>query len=171
MSESAAERTHEPAPVVSAALRASVTELYAEYAACLDDGRFDAWPDFFTENCRYRVVPRENYDRGLPLSTMDLQSRGALLDRVYGVQSTLFHAPYYQRHIIGPARIRGLDGAAIHVEANYLVIRTKRDAPSEVFNAGCYLDRIEQTPGGLRFAEKICVFDSELICNSIIYPI
>jgi salicylate 5-hydroxylase small subunit len=27
------------------------------------------------------------------------------------------------------------------------------------------------TPGGLRFAVKICVFDSELVPNSIIYPI
>jgi salicylate 5-hydroxylase small subunit len=167
----ALERTRHALPAVSPELRAAVAELHAEYAACLDEGRFDAWPEFFTESCRYRLVPRENYARGLPLSTMDLQSRGALMDRVYGVQSTLFHAPYYQRHIIGPARIRGLDGSAILAEANYLVIRTKRDAPSEVFNAGCYIDRIEQSPDGLRFAETICVFDSELISNSIIYPI
>jgi len=171
MIDSALERLREAPPAASAALRAALTELYAEYAACLDEGRFDAWPDFFTENCRYRVVPRENFERGLPLSTMDLQSRGALLDRVYGIQSTLWHAPYYQRHIIGPARIRGSEGMAIVAEANYLVIRTKRDAPSDLFNAGVYLDRIEQTPDGLRFAEKTCVFDSELISNSIIYPI
>jgi len=171
MSDSARERIREPGVDVSVALRSAVAELYAEYAACLDDGRFDAWPDFFTESCRYRLVPRENHDRGLPLSTMDLQSRGALMDRVYGIQSTLWHAPYHQRHVIGPARYRGMDGTTLLTEANYLVIRTKRDTPSDVFNAGRYLDRIAQTPDGLRFAEKICVFDSELIPNSIIYPI
>ena len=90
---------------VSAGLRLAVSDLYADYAACLDEERFGAWPDFFTEDCRYRVVPRENHDRGLPLGTLDLKNRGALLDRVYGVESTLFHAPYYQRHIIGPVRI------------------------------------------------------------------
>ena len=152
-------------------LRFDLGDLYAAYAACLDEERFDDWPGFFTEDCRYRAVPRENYDQGLPLATMDLQSRGALKDRVYGVTSTLFHAPYYQRHIIGPIRITARDGDTILVEANYLVIRTKRDVPSEVFNAGRYVDRVVPTPDGLRFAEKLCIFDSELIANSIIYPL
>ena len=155
----------------TAELRLALAELHAEYAACLDEGRFDDWPGFFTENCRYRVVPRENHERQLPLATIDLQSRGALLDRVYGVQSTLWHAPYYQRHIIGPVRVTGRDGDAILAEANYLVIRTKRDLPSEVFNAGRYIDRIVETADGWRFEAKTCVFDSELIPNSIIYPI
>ena len=152
-------------------LRLNVFDLYACYSACLDAGRFDDWPEFFTEDCRYRVVSRENHERNLPLGTMDLQSRGALLDRVYAVQSTLFHAPYYQRHIVGPARILGREGETILAEANYLVIRTKRDQPSEVFNAGRYLDRIVAVQQGLRFADKICIFDSELIPNSIIYPL
>jgi salicylate 5-hydroxylase small subunit len=153
-------------------LRFDLIDLYASYAACLDEGRFHDWPAFFTDDCRYRVVPRENYDGGLPLATMDLQSRGALLDRVYGVQSTLFHAPYYQRHIIGPVRILGGGGTqTVHAEANYLVIRTKRDLPAEIFNAGRYIDCLHATVNGWRFAERTCVFDSELIPNSIIYPI
>jgi salicylate 5-hydroxylase small subunit len=156
---------------VSVELRIALVELYADYAACLDQARFDAWPEFFVERCRYRLVPRENHERGLPLGTIDLHSRGALVDRIYGVQSTLWHAPYYQRHIVGPARVTGVAGAAILAEANYLVIRTKRDLPSEVFNTGRYIDRIVNTPQGLRFEEKTCVFDSELIPNSIIYPL
>ena len=157
--------------VVDIETRVALAELNADYAACLDEGRFEAWPDFFTEQCRYRVVPRENHERGLPLGTIDLHSRGALMDRVYGVQSTLWHAPYYQRHIVGPVRITGTDGAVILAEANYLVIRTKRDLPSEVFNAGRYIDRVVRTPQGLLFDERICVFDSELIPNSMIYPV
>ena len=152
-------------------LRLDLSDLYASYSACIDARRFEEWPAFFTEDCRYRVVARENHERNLPLGTMDLQTRGALMDRVYAVQSTLFHAPYYQRHIVGPTHIISRDGDAILAEANYLVIRTKRGQPSEVFNAGRYLDRIVPVSEGLRFAEKICIFDSELILNSIIYPL
>ena len=152
-------------------LRLELEQLYAEYAACLDDGRMSDWPGFFTEDCHYRIVPRENHDRGLPLATLDLRGRGMLEDRVYGVTSTLFHVPYYQRHLIGPVRLLEPDGETIRAEANYVVIRTKRDRTSEVFNAGRYLDRVMRTDGGLKFAVKICVFDSELIPNSIIYPI
>ena len=148
-----------------------VMQLYAEYAACLDDGRFDDWPNLFTQDCHYRIVPRENHERGLPLAAVDLVGRDMLLDRVYSASSTLFHAPYYQRHIIGPVRITDDEHEEIGAEANYLVIRTKRDQPSEVFNAGRYVDRIVGTPDGLRFRSKLCIFDSELISNSIIYPI
>jgi salicylate 5-hydroxylase small subunit len=152
-------------------MRFELMQLYAEYAACLDDGRFDDWPSLFTEDCHYRIVPRENHDRGLPLATVDLIGRGMLLDRVFAARSTLFHAPYYQRHIIGVARVTADTPEGISAETNYLVIRTKRDLPSEVFNAGRYLDRIVRTTDGLRFQRKLCIFDSELIPNSIIYPI
>jgi salicylate 5-hydroxylase small subunit len=155
----------------SGELRLDIVDLYGAYADCLDQGHFDEWPGFFIENCRYRLVPRENHEARLPLCTMDLKSRGALMDRIYAVQSTLFHAPYYQRHIIGPIRIDAREQDSISAEANYLVIRTKRDLPSELFNAGRYIDRVVRTADGLRFAEKLCVFDSELIPNSIIYPI
>jgi salicylate 5-hydroxylase small subunit len=40
-----------------------------------------------------------------------------------------------------------------------------------VFNCGRYFDRIVREGGALKFREKLAVFDSELIPNSIIYPI
>jgi salicylate 5-hydroxylase small subunit len=40
-----------------------------------------------------------------------------------------------------------------------------------VFNVGRYLDRIRITPEGLRFAQRHCIYDSEMIPNSLIYPI
>lgn len=51
------------------------------------------------------------------------------------------------------------------------VIRTRRNAPSEVFNVGRYLDTLVRTEGQLKFSHKLCIFDSELIPGSIIYPI
>jgi salicylate 5-hydroxylase small subunit len=152
-------------------LRLDIADLYADYGACLDEGRLEAWPDFFTEDARYRVIPRENYDAGRPLATIAQDGRGMLKDRVFAAASTLFHAPYYQRHIVGGARILSMADDGIEVQANYLVLRTKRDCLSEVFNAGRYLDRVVRDEGRLRFSEKLCVFDSELIPNSLIYPI
>jgi salicylate 5-hydroxylase small subunit len=151
--------------------RLDVAELYAAYAACLDNGPLDAWPDFFTEAAGYRLIPRENHDAGHPLATMALEGRGMMRDRVYGAQNTLFHAPYYQRHVIGPVRFLSGTADDMATEANYAVFRTKRDGIAELFNTGRYLDRIVREGGELRFAEKLCVFDSDLILNSIIYPI
>ncbi|ARR53786.1 MULTISPECIES: aromatic-ring-hydroxylating dioxygenase subunit beta [Sphingomonadales] len=150
---------------------AELIQLYAAYAACIDEERFNDWPAFFTEDCVYRLVARENHEAGYPLAIMSLKGVAGLRDRVYGVTSTLFHAPYYQRHVIGLPLVKGRDGGALLVEANYQVIRTKRDKPSDLFNVGRYVDRVVRAGAGLKFAEKLCVFDSELIPNSIIYPI
>jgi salicylate 5-hydroxylase small subunit len=151
--------------------RLRIEDLYAAYAACLDDRRFEEWPDFFTDDCTYRIVPRENYDRGLPLATLSFESKGMLRDRVYAVTETLFHEPYYTRHIVSGLLVSADDGGGFRVQANYLVIRTKSGATSEVYNTGRYVDRIVDDGGTLRFREKLCVFDSELIPNSLIYPL
>ena len=158
------------APAVSVEDRLRIDELYARYAACLDDGRFEEWPEFFTDDCVYRVVPRENYDRGLPLATLSFESKAMLRDRVYAITETLFHEPYYQRHLISGILVER-DDAGFRVRANYLVVRTKTGALSEIYNAGRYVDRMADDHGTLRFREKICVFDSELIPNSLIYPL
>ena len=152
-------------------LRLEIEDLYARYSACVDSGKLEAWPDFFIEDCLYRVIPRENHERGLPLATLSFESKGMLRDRVYAATRTLFHQPYYQRHIVSGLRIVAEEGGAVRSEANYLVIRTKLSEPSDVFNTGRYLDRIVRVDGELKFAERLCIFDSELIPNSLIYPI
>lgn len=155
----------------AAVLLSELQGLYADYCACLDERRFNEWPQFFTKDCLYRLIPRENFERGLPLATLAFESRGMLEDRVYAISHTLFHAPYYQRHILSSVRLRGTEDGAIHCEASYLVVRTRQNEPSELFNAGRYIDVVVREEGCLLFRERSCVFDSELIPNSIIYPI
>ena len=149
----------------------ALTRLYADYALAVDSGQWDLWPDFFADDCSYRLQPRENYDRGFPLCTLAFSSKGMLRDRVYGIKETLFHDPYYQRHVVGAPVVRRVDAGRIYSEANYAVFRTKLDGPSTVFNVGRYIDQIVRTPEGLKFAERLCVFDSEMIPNALIYPI
>ena len=94
-----------------------------------------------------------------------------LKDRVYGIRETLFHDPYYQRHVVGAPLIRATGSDRFESEANYAVFRTKLSQESTVFNVGRYIDVIVRTPEGLKFASRLCVYDSEMIPNSIIYPI
>jgi salicylate 5-hydroxylase small subunit len=149
----------------------ALTQLYADYAAAVDSGKFDLWPDFFTDDCVYRLQPRENFERGFPLATLSFTSKGMLKDRVYGIQETLFHDPYYQRHIVGSPLVRKAEAECFECEANYAVFRTKLSDASTVFNVGRYIDTVVRTPAGLKFASRQCIYDSELIPNSIIYPI
>ena len=149
----------------------ALARLYADYAAAVDAADWDRWVDFFTEDCEYRIQPRENHERGFPLSTLALLSRGMLRDRVYGIRETLFHDPYYQRHVVGLPRILRRNGDVIEAEANYAVFRTKLSQETTVFNVGRYLDRVRVTAQGLQFESRLCIYDTEMIPNSLIYPI
>jgi salicylate 5-hydroxylase small subunit len=146
-------------------------QLYADYALAVDSGQWDLWPEFFTEQCVYKLQPRENFERGFPLCTLLFTSKGMLKDRVYGIRETLYHDPYYQRHVVGAPVVRKVEDGRIHSQANYAVFRTKYDKESTVFNVGRYIDTVVHTPQGLKFAQRLCVYDSEMIPNSIIYPI
>ena len=69
----------------------------------LDAADLDRWPEFFTEQCFYEIIPRENYDRGLPLAIMRCESKGMLKDRVVAIRDThdvrtTLHAPHNQCH-------------------------------------------------------------------------
>ncbi len=152
-------------------LQQDMDQLNADYAAALDENRFDDWPGFFLEDASYKVQARENFDRGLPLALMALESQGMMKDRVYGVTQTIYHAPYYMRHVISPARVLSVEGDVIRAESNYAVFRTRPGGVSEVYNVGRYVDEIVRADGLLRFKSRLCVYDSEMILNSLIYPI
>lgn len=156
---------------VSLDARAAVDDLYARYVKCLDDASFDQWPGFFTEQCLYKVQARENFDRGLPLALMMFESHAMLLDRVFGITTTLYHQPYYQRHLVSGLLVGRNPDGSLHAEANYAVFRTKQNALTDVLNVGRYLDDIVEIDGALKFRQKLCIYDSELVPNSLIYPI
>ena len=152
-------------------LRLAVEELYADYAACLDEERFEDWPGFFTDPCLYKIVPRENFERGLPLATWLCESRGYLADRVTAIRKTAVYAPRFVRRMVSGLRVLGWTDAVLEVRASYLAVETLQDELTRVFNAGQYRDKLVVDGGKLRFREKLCIFDSILIPNSLIYPL
>ena len=145
--------------------------LYTRYASVVDNEAWEQWTDLFVDDCTYKVQPRENYERGFPLATLSFESKGMLKDRIYGITETIFHDPYYQRHVVGLPEVTHVEGDRIEAQANYAVFRTKPDELSTVFNVGRYIDTIVRTETGLNLKSRTCVFDSEMIPNSIIYPI
>ncbi len=148
-----------------------LTQLYARYAGAVSSGDWELWPEFFTEDCSYRLQPRENFERGFPLATLSFESKGMLKDRVYGIRETLFHDPYYQRNVVGTPLVLAAARDRFECEANYAVFRTKLSELSTVFNVGRYRDVVVRTPDGLKFESRLVIYDSEMIPNSVIYPI
>lgn len=148
-----------------------IVRLYSDYASVVDSAQWEKWVELFVEDCEYKIQPRENFERGFPLCTLALLSKNMLKDRIYGIHETLYHDPYYQRHVVGLPVVREVSGDFIEAEANYAVFRTKLSGDSTVFNVGRYLDRLTRESGQLKFVSRLCIYDSEMIPNSLIYPI
>lgn len=157
--------------IESLLLHHRIDQLNAQYIAALDEKRFNDWPLFFLEDGIYKIQARENFDRGLPLCLIDLESQGMMKDRIYGALNTIYHGPYYMRHVVSPVRVISVDSDVIMAQANYAVFRTKPGSISEVYNVGRYIDEIVDVEGCLRIKSRRCVYDSEMILNSLIYPV
>ena len=148
-----------------------VQGLLARYADCLDSGRFEEWPEFFTENCVYKIISAENYEQGLPLGVIDCDSRNMLKDRIMALREANIYEEHRYRHILSTALIKRADGNEIRTETSYLVTRIMRDGSTTVFSTGRYLDRIVEIEGTLLFAEKLVVFDSRGIDTLLVIPL
>jgi 3-phenylpropionate/cinnamic acid dioxygenase small subunit len=150
--------------------RDALRDFYDDYYTILDDLRLDEWPPLFTEDCVYRVIPRENYEAGYTLSTIYAESRGMLVDRVMGMTRTQMYAPRYYRRFPGPLRIVSRDADSVRSRHNLLVVQTLIDKKSEIVLSAICHDVLVDDEGRNRLRERIVVFDSEMIPNSLIYP-
>ena len=152
-------------------LRIEIETLYTDYAACLDNDALERWPDFFTEECHYRVTSAENYEAGLPLGLIYATSQNMLRDRVSALREANIYEPQRYRHLISGIAIGGENAGALDVTANFLVVRTMQDGGTILFAAGRYVDRIMRSEAGWVFAQKIVVLDSRLIDTLLAIPL
>ena len=151
--------------------REDLHAFYDAYFETLDDGRLEEWPDYFVDDCLYQMIPRENYEAGYKLCTMQADGKGMLLDRVYGIRKTQVFAPRYCRHFHSGLRVVSANDRVLEVRQNVAVIQTLLNEPSEILGCGIGRDRlVKNAAGQLKFFERTVVLDSEMVLNSFIYP-
>ncbi len=131
----------------------------------------ERWPDFFTEDCFYRVTSAENYEAGLPLGLIYATSRNMLKDRVSALREANIYEPQRYRHLVSSIRVVAETAGALDVEANFLVVRTLQDGDMAIFAAGRYVDQIVHDGAGWKFARKHVVLDSRQIDTLLAIPI
>ena len=151
--------------------RLELEQLYADYVRCLDADELERWPDFFTEDCFYRITSAENYEAGLPLGLIYATSRNMLKDRVSALRQANIYEPQRYRHLVSSLKIVGDATGVLDLVANFLVVRTMQDGEMTIFGAGCYVDQVRRDDDSWKFARKIVVLDSRQIDTLLAIPI
>ena len=150
---------------------AEIQALQSLYVELIDDDRLEEWPGLFLEKCTYKIVPRENHDRGLELATMFCDSRGMLIDRVVSLrQANIFPNQNY-RHVLSTPRIVDCGADYIAVQTNFVLFPTRTDGVTTIFCAGKYIDDVVPTELGLRFRSKVAILDTNRIDTLLSRPV
>ncbi len=160
-----------PGVVAGPDLRVRLADLYADYENTLNEGALERWPELFSTDCVYKVLPKENQDAGFPVAVMYCESRDMLADRVVALRQTALYAPRIMRLLTSGICLRHIADDGLYLTASFAMFQTMQDQPSEVFLCGAYQDRVIDDAGTLVFAERLCIYDSTIVPLSLVYPI
>jgi anthranilate 1,2-dioxygenase small subunit len=150
-------------------LQLAVERLHARYAHALDADQLEDWPNFFTENGRYRIATAENEERGLPLAVLYAEGRAMMRDRVQSLRHANIYEPQRYRHMVSGVLIEKISPAAVKSVANFLVIRIMQDGATMLFASGRYVDRIVLSE--MQYEERVVICDSRRFDTLLAIPL
>jgi anthranilate 1,2-dioxygenase small subunit len=151
--------------------RDRIADLYSEYVHLIDDDRLEAWPELFTEPATYRVVTRENHDRGLPLALIYCAGRGMMADRISALRTANIYEPHVYCHMVSAVEVLEAAADGVRARSNFVVMRTMQGGDTMVFACGRSFDTIVEDGGRLRFAARTVVLDSRSIDTLLVIPL
>ena len=125
-------------------MAARVEQFLYEYAACLDEERFDTWVAMFNPaDCAYEVLSRENRDLGLPLPIMGCTTHGMIRDRVSMLaKGVLTYRRYHLLRQISNVRVRRIDAGSLLVNAGLVVHQSSEEGVSSLYMVARYEARL-----------------------------
>ena len=146
-------------------------ELMASYADCIDDGRFEDWLELFTEDASYKVVARDNHDRGLPATMVLCTNKNRIRDRIAALLGATKYNFHSDRHVVGQLRVRARSDNEWELRASYAVFQTTHEGRSSLFSVGRYDDRVRLEGERLLFCEKKVIVDTFAIPGMLATPL
>ena len=150
-------------------LQLAVERLHARYAHALDADRLEEWPQFFTENGRYRIATAENEERGLPLAVLSAEGRPMMRDRVQSLRHANIYEPQRYRHMISSVVLEPVDAGVVRSTANLIVLRIMQDGDTMIFASGRYVDRIAIRE--MQYEERVVICDSRRFDTLLAIPL
>lgn len=160
-----------PALAADPALKQAVVQLYEDYAETVDALDLEGWCGYFTDDCSYVVIARENHDAGLPHGTIYCEGIGMVRDRAAATRDCTVYEPRFVRHFISSVRVLSVEGELVRSQASFLVIESVSDKEPYIQTVGRYVDTLRRTADGLKIKSRHCVYDNYRIYNSLVFPI
>ena len=143
----------------------------AAYAQAIDSDSLEQWPDFFTEDCHYRITHVENEQEGLPAGIVWADSRAMLEDRIAALREANVYERQRYRHLLGIPLADSTSASEARTRTPFMVARIMVTGQTELFATGMYRDRFVMQDGKLLLAERVAVCDSTVTDTLMALPL
>ncbi len=148
-----------------------IARAQADYARCIDDDRLEQWPDFFVEDCLYKITTADSKRDGLEAGLVFANTRAMLRDRISALREANIYEKQAYRHVLGMPCVLEENAGGARSETAFLVVRIMRDGKSDLFTTGRYLDHYEIRNEQALLKERIVVCDSSRIDTLLAIPL
>ena len=147
----------------AAVTRAQVEDFLFEEASLLDAWRLDDWLALLTEDATYRVPsndrPQADPREALFTIADDIRRIRARVVRLKDPHAHAEFPPSRTRRFISNVRLTGSSGREVHVEANFIVNRFRRDGDVRQY-VGRYRYTLALRDGQLKIQNREAILDS-----------
>lgn len=148
-----------------------IMAINAAYIRCIDTGALESWPDFFLDDCLYKVTTAENHKAGFAAGVIYADSKAMLSDRILALRQANVYEKQNYRHIIGLPNVIKNGGDTAECETPFIVVRIMHDGQTDVFATGVYLDTLRDAGGQLKFVQRVVVCDSSRFDTLVALPL
>ena len=148
-----------------------ISHVQNAYARCIDNGNLEAWPDFFDDDCTYKITTADNYSLGLEAGVIFANSKGMLRDRVASLREANIYERHSYRHFFGQPWMLSQDADTVRSETSFMVARIMRDGTTDVYATGRYIDVYRLNGGDPKLRERIVVCDSSRFDTLLALPL
>ena len=143
------------------ALYVQIDDLNARYAQTIDDDKLEAWPEFFTADGTYAIVPRENIELGYEIAIVSCRNRAMMVDRVFAIRKASLYGPHRYRHIVSRSLVDPAGAGGISAVTPFVVFQMRTDPIDfgrvETYALGEYRDTYVHADDGLRIKSRLVV--------------
>lgn len=149
----------------------AIARAQADYARCIDDDRLEEWPDFFEENCLYRITSATSHREGYEASVVFANSRGMLIDRISALREANIYERQAYRHLLGMPSLLDETPKSVRTETSFMVARIMQDGTTDLYATGRYLDVWNIGGNTPKLVERIVVCDSSRFDTLLALPL
>lgn len=148
-----------------------ISMVQTRYAYAIDDGNCAEWPDFFTDDCFYKITTADNFAQNYEAGLMWMDSKKMLRDRILSLLEANVYERHSYRHILAQPIVSNIENDELDSETSFIVARITREGPTDLFVTGRYIDRYRIADDDAKLITRIVVLDSGYIDTLLAFPL